>query len=52
MTKKETQQWLKELGYDSFYSGKEKTLFVEGISQEMLDGYMLETSGFKLKADV
>jgi hypothetical protein len=51
MTKKETSQWLKAVGCSSSYSGNNKIMFVHGITQEILDGYGLETNGFTLKAD-
>jgi len=51
MNKKQTQQWLTSVGCSSAYSGKERTMFVHGITQEILDGYKLETNGFTLKAD-
>lgn len=51
MTKKETQQWLTSVGCSSSYSGNWRVMFVHGISQEILNGYGLETNGFTLKAD-
>ncbi len=51
MTKKQIQEWLISIGCSSSYSGNLKTMFVHGISQDILNGYMLETNGFTLKAD-
>jgi hypothetical protein len=47
MTKKETKAFFKELGYSTSYSGKEKTMYVDGISQEELNNYTLHTD-FKI----
>ena len=50
MTKKQTQQWLKELGYNSYYSGNTKTLYVDGVTQAKLDYFNLSTP-FKIVAN-
>jgi len=51
MNKKQTQQLLASVGCSTFYSGKQRTMFVQGITQEILDGYNLETNGFTLKVN-
>ncbi len=51
MTKKQTQQWLLSVRCNSSYSGKQRTLFVHGITQGILDGYNLKINGFTLKAN-
>ena len=51
MKKKQTQQWLASVGCGSSYSGNLHIMFVHGITQEILDGYKLETNGFTLKAN-
>ena len=49
MSKGQAQAWFKELGKDSSYQGKTRTLFVKGIDQISLDSFGLPVD-FKLVA--
>lgn len=44
MSKKECQQWLKNKGYSSAYSGNTKTMHVQDIGQEYLESFELPIS--------
>lgn len=49
MNKKQAQQWLLEAGLTSSYSGKQRTLFVDNVSQAQLDYWALNVN-FTIKA--